>query len=104
MSQRFESQCPGIRRGGARGPRRLALAGFVVPLLLGTGAGDAGAKILQGIRMPAEYRTWTIETADGKEETVSQLYVPVITTWELGNGRSLVLSAEGAAGGPAPHR
>ena len=56
----------------------------------------ATAQAGMGSRFPIEYRSWEIKDSQGRKETISQLYVPVITTLRISPAVNLVLSSSGA--------
>jgi hypothetical protein len=79
-----------------RSPARLAT--IAVLLLSGFLGGEASASVvrLTSVRLPLEYRTWTLKDREGNEETVSQFYLPAITTVQVTSATAVVLSTAGA--------
>lgn len=70
-------------------PYRVLAAGLA--LVLSAAAAEAAAPGA-AVRVPFAYRSWTIESPDGSETTLSQFHVPVVSTVSFAPGLDLVLS------------
>lgn len=75
-------------------PRTLG-ALLAVPLMLLV-VSSSNAQIEWSARLPAEYRSWTLETRGGQELDVSQVYVPLVGTLAIRPSTRFVISAAGA--------
>jgi hypothetical protein len=75
---------------------RTALGALLAVLPILFGAGAATAQIEWSARLPAEYRSWTLETSGGQKLEVSQIYVPLVGTLAIRPSTRFVISAAGA--------
>lgn len=65
--------------------------GVLTALVVGPAAAFEGA----GTRLPVEFRSWTIESPEGGEETLTQLHAPLTVTLDLAPVTRLVLATAG---------
>lgn len=61
-------------------------------LSLGSGVAEARSGILGPTRIPASFRSWTLEDAAGNQTTLEQIHVPIMTSVHLGRNADLVLA------------
>jgi hypothetical protein len=74
------------------------LSAFAFWAAIGPGALPARADLFGPSRIPASYRSWTLEKTKGAEKVkVSQLYVPLVTSLRFGESADLVLSTSAAS-------
>lgn len=70
---------------------------FLASALLAGWADATHAGALGALRLPAEYRTFTVTNADDEELTITQIAVPIVGSLRLGGSADLVVSGAGAS-------
>ncbi len=72
---------------------------FAFAFALSLSTGSAHAALSGGVRVPAQFRSWTSEAKDGTSVTYSQFVVPFVSTVHLDEATRIVVSGKAANSG-----